>query len=81
MPDFHIVPCSCHGQMIWVRAMGALGDPNNQVSGVVTFASLQAVTNLHFAGSGPCIGQCRANHRTQSDTTPHYYFQLASAHD
>lgn len=46
MPDFHIVPCSCHGQMIWVRAMGVFGHPNTQVSQVAPSALPQRVTNL-----------------------------------
>lgn len=32
MLDFHIVSCSCHGQMIWVRALGVVGDAGTQVS-------------------------------------------------
>ena len=47
MLDFHLVPCSCHGQMIWVRAIGVVGDANTQVSGRVPFNILpQPVTNL-----------------------------------
>jgi hypothetical protein len=61
MPEYHIVRCSCHGQMIWVSAIGVFGDANTQVSGVVPFVSLRTVTNLP-AASRPRFGECRVNH-------------------
>lgn len=61
MLDFHLVSCSCHGQMIWVRALGVAGDADTQVSRNDTLVILLVVTEGHLAPSKPVFRGCRAD--------------------
>ena len=62
MPDFHLVSCSCHGQMIWVRSLGVVGDADTQVSRHDTFVVLtRGHGRGHFLGGQPGSREYRAN--------------------
>ena len=58
MLDFHIVSCSCHGQMILVRALGVVGDAGTQVSGRDPLAFS---TNSHETLPGQTASQAFGN--------------------
>jgi len=47
MPDLHVVQCSCHGQMIWVRAVDIFTDTGDQVSGRGPLSSPPTAVKTH----------------------------------